>query len=73
MIHLVYWLLWISMMGLTIYSKRKNKPKLIKFIQFLLLVRNLLPFFDWDDKRNEFETGAMTLFLVLQIFGVAII
>jgi hypothetical protein len=73
MIHSVYWLLWISMMGLTIYSKRNDKPKIIKFIQFLLLVRNLLPFVDWDDKRTEFESGAITLFLVIQIFGVTMI
>ena len=36
-------------------------------------MRNLLPFFDLDDKRTEFEKGDMTVFLVIQVTGVGAI
>ena len=67
------WFFWFILMAILAHSFTKKTLQYITFAQFLLLIRNILPLGDFDDKSHDMEVGSLNIFILMQIFTVTVI
>ena len=66
----MYWVLWtISLIGaILIWYYQKDQYWI--YIMQILLLRNLIPYFDFEDRRSTNNETQIGLFLVIQSIAV---
>ena len=52
-----YWTVWVLVCLLLLYSHFKEKPNLIRILNMIMILRNIVPLFNFED-RNSFEDMA---------------
>jgi uncharacterized Tic20 family protein len=70
---MVYWVLWVMMLSLLLYSKIKKRIDLIKPCALILLVRNILPMLDFDGRRFKNDSVTLNFYIISQIMLVIFI
>ena len=55
LVALIYWLLWLNNMVLIYIRQKYDKPELIHVQITVLLIRNQLALFDFENRRVRFE------------------
>ena len=61
-----YWIVWVLITLLIIYSKVKKKPTLIKFCAHLLVIRNILPLYDIEQRVTIDDFNTLIIFILTQ-------
>jgi hypothetical protein len=62
----------IGILGTMIYSVRKDKPELNRFVASIVLLRAYLPLFDIEDRRHSNSELSNTIFFVASCNGLFI-
>lgn len=53
----IYWGLWIAMTIVLIFSHIKEKPHLVRFVVNILIIRNIVPWFNFEDRKKWDDIG----------------
>ena len=70
-VRLVYWFLWLVSFVILVYTKCNEKRiYLVYYAVHVIMLRNTIYFFDFDEKRKREDQFLKIVYLFIQICGV---
>lgn len=67
---LIYWIPWTLAFIVFIWSYKTNKKILFIALGLIMIVRNMIPFFDLEGKRFNMSSAEINFFCIIQCFCV---
>ena len=62
--------MWVSIVIIFLVTYYQNRLDKVQVVQFLILVRNVMPFLDLEQRRKNTEKGFMLIFITMQFVGI---
>lgn len=47
-----YWIVWLAQGLIILYSHKKDKPNILRILNFFIVLRNIMPWFNFEDRKN---------------------
>ena len=63
---LVYWVVWAILVLLILFSHYKDRPHLVRIINLLIIVRNIIPLFNLGDRKSFDDPVQVINFSLIQ-------
>ena len=61
--------MWISIVIIFLVTYYQNRLDKVHVVQFLILVRNVMPFLDLEQRRKNMDKGFILIFITMQFVG----
>lgn len=73
--YIVYWILWLSAVCCSVYSKKyvDTEREAVIILTLIVLIRNSIPLYDFDEKRFTMEHDEIVMFVLIQLSGSQIL
>lgn len=61
----IYWVIWFLITGLMVYSYKKDKPQVYRYILHLVMIRNIMPIINLEDR--EYNSNLVNIIFLIQM------
>lgn len=65
-----YWSLWVIITLMIVFSHVREEPHLVRICIHLIIIRNIIPWFNMEDRVKFDDMGNLILFNQLQVMGL---
>lgn len=68
-----YWSLWLISFFSLLYSHIKEKPKLMRILHILIIIRNIMPWMNFEDRKTFDDMAVVVQFSSYQNLGIQLL